>query len=81
MSGRDIAIFASVVSSFAIVVTAHLWIFFGLLARRPRWRAPVALIAIPLAPYWAVRERMTVRGVAWIGGALAYLVASILAAK
>ena len=81
MSTRDIVVFAVVVLGFAVVVTAHLGIVIGLLGRSPRWRAPVALIAVPLAPYWAVRERMTARSVAWIVGAVAYLVARVLAAK
>ena len=81
MSVRDMIVLAAVIGTFALLVTAHVWIVVGLLWRRPRWRAPIALFAFPLAPYWAVREQMTVRGIAWIAGAVGYLVARALALR
>ena len=81
MSIRDIIVLAAVIGAFALLVTAHVWIVIGLLRRRPRWRAPVALFAFPLAPYWAVREQMTVRSVAWIAGAVGYVLARIVAMR
>lgn len=65
--------------SFALWVTSHLAIVAGLLVRPPRLRAPLALIVAPLAPYWALREKMRARGVAWIFGGVAYGMAWLLA--
>jgi hypothetical protein len=74
------AIFAGlVVVAFAIVVTAHVAIAFGLVRRTPRWRAPLAFAVVPLAPYFAWREQMRVRAVVWIAGALLYVIGLILA--
>jgi hypothetical protein len=60
---------------FATVVTAHLAIVYGLAQRPPRWRALAAFALAPLAPFWALRERMFVRGGAWLLGALLYVLA------
>jgi hypothetical protein len=65
--------FVSLITTFALVVTAHVAIVWGLTSRAPRWRAPVALFVAPLAPYWAVRERMYLRAAAWLVGVVAYL--------
>jgi hypothetical protein len=72
---RDVVWLAIVLASFTLLVTAHVWIVIGLLRRRPRWRAPLALVLAPLAPYWAIRERMRLRGATWLAAALAYAVA------
>ncbi len=71
----DIATFAVLVVAFAVLVTAHVTIVVGLFRRTPRWRSIVALVVAPLAPYWAIRDRMYVRGAAWLVGAVAYAVA------
>jgi hypothetical protein len=71
----DIAILATVVLSFGLLVTAHLCIVVGLSRRTPPWKSLAALVLAPLAPYWAIRERMYVRGGAWLVAALAYVVA------
>ena len=60
-------------------VTAHVAIAAGLLARAPRWRAAAALALPPLAPYWALRERMRVRAGAWIASVAVYVVMRLLA--
>jgi hypothetical protein len=75
----DVPLFASLVVAFAVLATAHLSIVVALSRCAPRWRSAVALIALPLAPYWAMRNRMYVRAVAWIAGAVAYIVALGLA--
>jgi hypothetical protein len=81
MESRDVIVFAALVATFAVLATAHVAIAVGLLQRRPRWRSVVALIVAPLAPYWAVRERMTARTLAWSLGALGYVVARVLSAR
>jgi hypothetical protein len=79
MSHADIAVLGTVILAFATLATAHLGIVVGLMRRAPRWRSPVALILAPLAPYWAMKNRMFVRGGIWIATMLAYVVARVLA--
>jgi hypothetical protein len=79
MSYADVAVFGTVVVAFALLVTAHLAIVVGLGRRPPRSRSVVALIVPPLAPYWALREGMSVRGGLWLAAALTYAVARGLA--
>lgn len=69
---RDVESMIAVILGFAALVTAHLAIALGLLARSPRWRAPIALIVLPLAPYIALRERMWLRGALWIAALVVY---------
>jgi hypothetical protein len=72
---RDIVLLSVTVLAFALLVTVHCAIAFGLLQHRPRSRALLAFVVAPLAPYFALRERMTFRAVAWIVSALAYVFA------
>lgn len=75
MRSLDIVILAAVILSFAILATAHLGVVVGLLGRPRRWRSVAALVLVPLAPYWAIRERMYLRAGAWLGAAIVYGVA------
>jgi hypothetical protein len=77
----EIVVVGAVVLGFAILVTAHVTIAFGLVRRTPRWRAPVALVVAPLAPYWAWREHMRVRAGVWTAALVVYVVAMALAWK
>ncbi len=74
----DGLVFIAVVGAFAIAVTAHVAIVFGLAMRRPRWRAVVALLVPPFAPYWAVREQMRFRAAMWVVGVVGYAAARLL---
>jgi hypothetical protein len=76
---RDAAVIAVLVVAFATLVVAHVAIALGLARRRPSWRAWVAFFAVPLAPWWAWRERMRARGVLWVIAAIGYCVALGLA--
>lgn len=76
---KDIVVVALLVLAFASLVTTHVAIAFGLLRRRPRWRAVVALALPPLAPYWAWREQMRTRAALWVGALAVYAVALLLA--
>jgi hypothetical protein len=76
---KDMIVVGAVVLAFALLVTAHLAIAVGLVAKPPRWRAPVALVLAPLAPYWAWREHMRVRAGIWAAGLVLYVVARIAA--
>ena len=71
----DLVLYVATVLSFALAITAHVTIVVGLAARTPRARALAALVVAPLAPYWAVRERMRVRAAAWVVGLVGYGVA------
>jgi hypothetical protein len=63
----------AVVALFAVALTSHVAIAFGLLRRAPRWQAAVAFVAPPLAPYWAVRAGMPLRAVAWVAAVVGYV--------
>jgi hypothetical protein len=63
---RDGILVFGLVLAFATLVTVHVAIVLGLLWRDPRWRALVAFLVPPLAPYWALR------GAVWIGSVVLY---------
>jgi hypothetical protein len=79
LRSADVAVVGALVVTFAVLVTAHLCIVAGLFYRAPRWRSVVALFVGPLAPYWALRNRMYVRGVAWLVAAVCYVIVRGLA--
>lgn len=78
---KDEIVIAALLSSFASLVAMHVAIVAGLASKSPRWRAAVALVVAPLAPYWAIREGMRVRGAFWLLGAVVYAIAFQLAAR
>jgi hypothetical protein len=69
---KDLIVVAALVVTFAALVTTHVLIAGGLARRKPRARAVVALVVFPLAPYFALREKMRVRAVVWLVLAAAY---------
>ena len=76
---KDMILVGMLVVSFALFVTAHVAITWGLAWRPPRWRAAVAFFVAPAAPYWAWRERMRVRLGVWVLALILYVVATIVA--
>jgi hypothetical protein len=78
---RDVAVTLVLVLSFAALVTAHVAIVVGLVAKRPRWRAAVALLVAPLAPYWAFTGGMKARGSIWIGSVCLYAAALLFVSR
>lgn len=72
-------IVGTLVIAFALFITAHVAITYGLVFRKPRWRAPAALLIAPLAPYWAWREHMRIRAGIWCAALVLYAVATIVA--
>jgi hypothetical protein len=70
---HDELVSGALVLAFAALVTAHLTLVIGLAGRPPRWRAAVALVAPPLAPYWGAKEHFRIRSIAWIASAVFYL--------
>jgi hypothetical protein len=79
MSTRDIVVLSVLLVAFAALVTAHVTIAAGLVRRRPRARALLAFIVVPLAPYYAARAHMGVRAFAWVGALVVYVTAVVLA--
>lgn len=77
----DVIVLAVLLVAFATLVTAHVTLAIGLARRSPRWRAPLALVIAPLAPWWGWRERMRIRGVLWIVAAVVYVVGLLLARR
>jgi hypothetical protein len=75
----DLAKVVALVTSFALLVTAHVALAVGLCARKPWWHGPVALVVPPLAPYWGYEARMRVRAVLWLVGLSLYVVARLAA--
>ena len=71
----DVALYAATVLTFALAITAHLSIVLSLARRPPRLRALAALAVAPLAPYWALREKMPLRAAAWGVGTVGYVCA------
>ena len=69
---KDVLLVSGLVLAFATLVTVHVAIVLGLAGRDPRWRALVALVVLPLAPYWALRGGMVKRGSVWIGSVILY---------
>lgn len=69
----------ALVGSFALLVTVHLALAAGLLVRAPRWRAAIALLVPPLAPYWGMQERMRIRTALWLGALAVYILARVTA--
>lgn len=69
---RDAVVLIALVVAFASLVTAHLALALGLARRSYRWRALLAFVLAPLAPWWGWREKMRVRSVLWVAAAIAY---------
>ncbi len=70
---RDEIVTAAVVVAFSTLVTTHVTLVVALASRRPRWRAPVALLIAPLAPLWGWRESRK-RAITWVASAVVYAV-------
>lgn len=68
----DAFIYLSLAAFSSLFLTAHLATAYGLLWRRPRWRAPVAALVPPLGAWWAWREGLRVRVIATVAGAFGY---------
>jgi hypothetical protein len=75
---RDYVLAVCLIVGAAVLATAHVSIAFGLAVRGERWRAPLALVALPLTPYFAFRSRMFARALVWIASAITYAVARAL---
>ena len=75
----ETAFFVAMIVGFALAMTAHVTIAFGLFFRPPRYRGLLVLLVLPLAPYWALRERMRFRAIVWMVATAVYAGARLLA--
>jgi hypothetical protein len=78
---RDGVVLAVLVGAFATLVTAHVTLALGLARRTPRWRAPVAFVVAPLAPWWGWASGMRVRAVVWLAAVTIYAIALAAAGR
>lgn len=69
----------TLVSSFAILCSAHVALALGLTRQKPRWKGPLALLLPPLAPYWGYGAKMRVRAVLWVAAFCVYVLALVMA--
>ena len=76
---RDALIVGTLVLSFALFITAHVAITYGLAQRSPRWRAPIAFVVAPLAPFWAWHEHLRIRAGIWMSPLVLYAGATLAA--
>ncbi|MGH7281475.1 MAG: hypothetical protein ACRELY_08140 [Polyangiaceae bacterium] len=79
MSLRDPIVVVAAIVSCALLLIAHVSIIAALATRPPRWRALAAFVVPPLAPYWALREKLRGRAATWIASAVIYAIARIAA--
>jgi len=79
MTVKDMIVVVAVVLAFAVMITAHMAIVYGLAFRAPRWRAPVAFAFAPAGIYWALKEHMRVRAWLLVGSVVVYALARVLA--
>lgn len=77
----DLLVFGTLVVAAAWLFTTHVAVLFGLVRTPPRREALLALLVPPLAPYWALRRGMRVRGVMWLVASCVYLVARFAATR
>jgi hypothetical protein len=75
----DLAILLTLVTSFGVLLTAHLWLALALTRKKPWWRGPVALIVAPLAPYWGLSSRLHAPSIVWLTALVSYGLSLLLA--
>jgi hypothetical protein len=81
-SMRDILVEATLILAFATLVTVHVFLSAKLALRsQPRWRGLVAIVLVPLAPVWALREGWRRPAAIWFGALGVYLVALFAALR
>jgi hypothetical protein len=75
----DRIVLGAIVLAFAVWATAHVTLLFGLVTRKPRGRALIALVLPPLAPYWGLHSGMPIRAWIWFLAAVVYAAARVFA--
>ena len=75
----DAIAYVAMIVGFATALTAHVAIAFALAFRTPRWRAPLAFVVPPLAPFFALRDGRRVAASFWLCGVVVYVAARLSA--
>jgi hypothetical protein len=75
----NLAIMLTLVASFAILCTTHLSLVLALTLKKPRWKGPLALVLVPLAPYWGLNAHMRLRSLTWVVAFCLYILALVAA--
>ncbi len=70
----DLALLLLLSLALGLLVTSHVALAALLVARKPRWRALLALVFPPLAPYWGWSEGLKVWSALWLVSATLYVV-------
>jgi hypothetical protein len=65
--------------ALGLLVTAHVALVAGLFWLRPRWRALLALLVPPLAPYFGWQEKRYVWSGLWLVAGIAYIASRVAA--
>jgi len=73
----DLSVVGALALLTGLLLTAHLVVVAGLITRRPRWPAVVALVAPPAAPFLAHRAGLHVRAYVWGFAFVAYVVVQL----
>ncbi len=58
--------------AFGLLLTAHVRLLAHLCVAKPRWRAAVALLLPPFAPYWGWQDRLRLWSALWIFAGILY---------
>jgi hypothetical protein len=68
-----------IASALAVFLAAHVALVAGLARRHAWWRAVVALLVPPLAPWWGYRAGLRVATIAWCAALALYAVGVVVA--
>lgn len=75
----DLALVLLPSASFGLFVSAHVALVYLLSARPPRFRAALAFVILPLAPFFGFREGFRTVTAVWVFSLVAYGVALSIA--
>lgn len=67
-----VLVLSILVLAFATLVTTHVVLATSIGRRKPWWRGAVALVVVPLAPWWGWKGGMRGSSTLWIAAALVY---------
>ncbi len=77
----DIVSYAVLVVSFALWVTVHVSLSWGLVTRRPAWHGVLGFVVIPLAPLFGFKQELRGRAILWLMSLAAYTAAYLVASQ
>jgi hypothetical protein len=65
-------------AALAVLLAAHLTLVVGLARRHAGWRAAVAFVVTPLAPWWGYGAGLRVATIAWCAALALYVLGVVL---